>query len=296
MTRPTLEEATQSTTDAPPPLRMADPSPAHRWPRALQSAQPAWERPQAKLTSIELARRVEEETAKFLRDQPYDETPALELMRRAISGEDDCAFTLFYQQYAPLVFAWVKQHQSAAALLGQDGSGPLVNAAFAKFWHALKPPKEADFATMAAVLKYLKDCTHSVVADAVRTRSSHAAEQALQEITALEQEPACDDPADLAVERLTAQALWQAVLEEVEEDERRLLELFFLYDLKPADIIARYPKLFPKVDDVYRVKRNVLERLRRNRRLRGLFNLAYDDRGPAKDSARKGRVAQRGCH
>ena len=34
---------------------------------------------------------------------------------------------------------------------------------------------------------------------------------------------------------------------------------------------SQHRRLFPTVDDVYRIKRNVLERLRRNRRLQLLF-------------------------
>jgi hypothetical protein len=49
-------------------------------------------------------------------------------------------------------------------------------------------------------------------------------------------------------------------------EERLALRCLFGY--KPAEIHQHYPTVFPTVQDVYRVKRNLLERLRRNRALR----------------------------
>src|SRR4249920_4093611 len=94
--------------------------------------------PQMDLLSInDLARCCSEETNKFLKQSVSNDQYCLELFRRAISKRDEDAWACIYQQYAPLVLTWVNQHQSATALLGQDGCAPLVNAAFAKFSQAL---------------------------------------------------------------------------------------------------------------------------------------------------------------
>ena len=55
------------------------------------------------------------------------------------------------------------------------------------------------------------------------------------------------------------------------EDERMLIYLAYIQGMKPSEISSQHRKFFPTVDDVYRIKRNVLERLRRNRRLQTLF-------------------------
>jgi hypothetical protein len=66
--------------------------------------------------------------------------------------------------------------------------------------------------------------------------------------------------------------LWQVILEELNgEDERVLIYLAYVQGMKPSEISSRQRQFFPTVDDVYRIKRNVLERLRRNRRLQALF-------------------------
>jgi RNA polymerase sigma factor (sigma-70 family) len=221
------------------------------------------------LSINELARCCSEETNKFLRQSASNDQFCLELFRRAIVKRDDDAWACIYQQYAPLVLTWVTQHQSAAPLLGQDGSAPLVNASFAKFSQALSPAKMDNFDSLAAILKYLKMCVHSVVADEVRSRQSRQYEETLDLI---EHEPAADDPADDVVSNISAQGLWQVIQEELNgEDERVLIYLAYIHGMKPSEISNQHRKLFPTVDDVYRIKRNVLERLRRNRRLQALF-------------------------
>ncbi len=226
--------------------------------------------PSLQLLSInELARSCSEETNKFLRQSVSNDCYCLELFRRAIVKRDDDAWACIYQQYAPLVLTWVTQHQSAAPMLGQDGSAPLVNAAFAKFSQALTPAKMDNFDSLAAILKYLKMCVHSVVADEVRSRQSRQYEEALEQI---EYEPATEDPADDVVSNISAQNLWQVIQEELNgEDERVLMYLAYIHGMKPSEISSQHRRLFPTVDDVYRIKRNVLERLRRNRRLQMLF-------------------------
>jgi hypothetical protein len=226
--------------------------------------------PQPEQLSItELARCCSEETTKFLKQNISNDRYCLELFRRAITKRDDDAWICIYQQYSPLVLTWVNQHQSATPLLGQDGSAPLVNAAFAKFSQALTPAKMDNFDSLAAVLKYLKMCVHSVVADEVRARQARQYEEALE---LMEHEPATDDPADSVISNLSAQGLWQVIQEELNgEDERVLIYLAYIHGMKPSEISSQNRRLFPTVDDVYRIKRNVLERLRRNRRLQTMF-------------------------
>ncbi|HZU68241.1 MAG TPA: sigma-70 family RNA polymerase sigma factor [Ktedonobacteraceae bacterium] len=236
----------------------------------ISRAGKAESKPQLELLSInDLARCCSEETNKFLKQSASNDRYCLELFRRAITRHDDDAWACIYQQYAPLVLTWVNQHQSAAPLLGQDGSGPLVNAAFAKFSQALTPAKMDNFDSLAAILKYLKMCVHSVIADEVRSRQSRQYEETLELI---ENEPASEDPADDVVSTISAQGLWQVIQEELNgEEERVLIYLAYIHGMKPSEISSQHHRLFPTVEDVYRIKRNVLERLRRNRRLQTLF-------------------------
>ena len=245
-----------------------NPEPGMRGQGDSASGHPKGE-PLQTLSINELARCCSEETNKFLKQSASNDRFCLELFRRALVNRDDDAWACIYQQYSPLVLTWVNQHPTATPLLSQDGSASLVNAAFAKFAQALTPVKMENFDSLAAVLKYLKMCVHSVVADEVRSRQARQYEETLELI---ENEPAADDPADDVVSNISAQGLWQVIQEELNsEDERVLIYLAYIHGMKPSEISSQHRRLFPTVDDVYRIKRNVLERLRRNRRLQLLF-------------------------
>ena len=45
----------------------------------------------------------------------------------------------------------------------------------------------------------------------------------------------------------------------------------FAYDLPPRAILARHPTLFADVDAIYTIKRNLIERLKRNPDMRRLY-------------------------
>ncbi len=86
----------------------------------------------------------------------------------------------------------------------------------------------------------------------------------------LEKEPeAGNDPAEEVVARFAFQELYGIVRDELRgEDERAIGLLSLLCGLTPRAIFHARHDLFPTVGDVYRVKRHVIERLRRNKRLR----------------------------
>jgi hypothetical protein len=48
--------------------------------------------------------------------------------------------------------------------------------------------------------------------------------------------------------------------------------LSFARDLKPSEIFGRHPRLYENVADVYRIKRNVVERLRRSPEVRAFLS------------------------
>ncbi|GCE32090.1 hypothetical protein KDA_75740 [Dictyobacter alpinus] len=216
------------------------------------------------LSIATLSRLCAHESRKFLKKETSDDRYGLELFRRAIVNRDETAWSYLYQQYAPLVLTWVSQYYTARPHVEQDGYASLVNATFAKFAHVVTPMKLGNFHLLAEVLKYLKLCAHSVVTDEVRTLQSRYSETSLDDV---EHEPRTDDPTDNVISALAAQGLWEIVQEELHGEEERVLILAYINGYKPAEIWDRHRQLFPTVDDVYRIKRNVCERMRRNRRV-----------------------------
>jgi hypothetical protein len=72
---------------------------------------------------------------------------------------------------------------------------------------------------------------------------------------------------------LAAQEVWQIINSEVTSwQERLILRAVYALGLSPRELQQRYPLVFPTVADIYRIKRKVLERLRRNRELQALLH------------------------
>ncbi len=70
------------------------------------------------------------------------------------------------------------------------------------------------------------------------------------------------------IDQLAAREVWHIIDSEVTcQDERLIFQQVIVLGWPPREVQRCYPALFPGVRDVYRVKRNVLERLRRNHQL-----------------------------
>lgn len=209
-----------------------------------------------------VAERCADESERFRTHQESDSRFCFELFRRAIVERVDGAWTLLYEQYERLVLKWVYDHPAFAT--SGESAAYFLTLAFERFWQAVTPTKFSDrFNTLGAVLQYLKLCVGGALIDHARSRQRRATVEPLDKVSyAL--------PSQLNVEKAVAdssarQSLWQRVLAQAKnEQERTVMEEAFLYDMAAADIARRHPELFTNVKQVYRVKENLLKRLRRS--------------------------------
>ena len=222
------------------------------------------------LSTQELARRCIYEISRFRAQQTSDGRYGRALFRRAITEHDDEAWFCIYQQFMPLVLTWMSQHPQTHYVLEYDSYDSLVNAAFAKFFQAMTPTKFDTFPSLASLLKYLRRCADSVIMDALRSQQVHqGVEDALDKIEA---EPAADDPAECVMRQLAARDMWQVIYHVLQDEKERVFfTLMCMCDMKPAEIHRWQHHLFPTVKEVYRIKHNVFQRLRRNRSLRVMW-------------------------
>ena len=209
-----------------------------------------------------------EQTRSFLLKLASDDSFCLELFRRAVCERSHAAWEAVLEQYRGMVLAWVRQHPTSAALREEDDYW--INRTFERFWSAVGPERFGSFNALAGVLRYVKMCVHSVLMDEVRTQRKAQLEPLGEERV----EDADDAPnaEEQVVNEVAAAELWSVILREVaDEAERRVAYLSFALELKPAEIQERHPALFAGVDDVYRIKRNVVERLRRSPEIQELL-------------------------
>lgn len=203
----------------------------------------------------------------FLRGEPRDDAFCFELFERAIARREPDAWEAIMGQYRGIVLAYVGQHSAAAMVREPDDYW--VNRAFQRFWMAVGPDRFGQFTDLAALLKYLKLCVHSVLLDEVRSRKV-ASTGSLDEVP--ETHAATETAEETVVGELSGQQLWRVISHELQGDaERMVAVLSFARDLKPAEIYSRHPTLYESVGDVYRIKRNILERLRRSPEVRAFL-------------------------
>jgi hypothetical protein len=219
------------------------------------------------LSLLELARRCREETLRFLRGEEREDAFCFEIFERAVVARDNAAWEAIVAQYRGIVVAYVVQHTAAAMLHETDDYW--VNRAFQRFWGAVGPERFGQFPDLPALLKYLKLCVHSVLLDEVRARRA-ASLTSLDEVP--ESMPSKSDAEQGVLAKLAGEQLWAAIARELQDEaEKTVVYLSFARDLKPAEILERRSDLFASVADVYRVKRNVIERLRRSAHIRGFL-------------------------
>lgn len=219
------------------------------------------------LPLLALAHRCREETLRFLRGEDRDDSFCFQIFERAVVQGDSDAWEAIVVQYRGIVLAYVAQHTATAML--RESEDYWVNRAFQRFWAAIGPDRFGLFPDLPALLRYLKLCVHSVVLDEVRARRAGS-------ITSLDEVPdtmpSRTDAEHNVLAKLAGEQLWAAIARELQDEaEEKVIFLSFARDMKPAEIVGRHPELFASVADVYRVKRNVIERLRRSAEIRGFL-------------------------
>lgn len=208
-----------------------------------------------------VASRCRLEHGHFHGGQPHDDRFADEIVRRAVVERDDAAWEVLHTTYAPQVAAWCRR-----AGCREEELDDLCAVAWEKFWRAFGPERLERAAGIAAVLQYLMLCATSVVLDArrkqgVAARIAVALEPEQAELLApprpIAEEPDWDEFHALLLRCLRSEA------------ERALIRLVFACGYKPGEIPSVRPDLFPGVEDVYRTRHAIFDRLRRNAALRG---------------------------
>jgi DNA-directed RNA polymerase specialized sigma24 family protein len=210
--------------------------------------------------------RCAEESERFFRRQGNDPSFCFELFRRAILLHDQHAWEFVYQQYLPLVAGWIERHSLFLAL--NEDKEYFVNRAFEKMWTHLTPEKFALTNSLSAVLGYLHKCVNSVIVDAMRKRERDAIMKE-QDDQVLERQASNDEsPETKVLNQDMVKKLWGMLQERCKnEKERAIVYGSFVLALKAKQVYSEYRGVFRNVQEVYRVKENLLARLKRDQEL-----------------------------
>ncbi len=136
------------------------------------------------------------------------------------------------------------------------------NAAFYKMWRAVTPEKFAKFTQLNEVLRYLQMCVGSVITDYLRSQDQS------ELVDELPRHLDIDWDADVEAEvtgEMVQKRFWSFILERLKsESEAALIHDMFVMSLKPRQILEQRPGLFKDIKQIYRIRENVIDRLRRD--------------------------------
>lgn len=217
-----------------------------------------------------LAQRCAQETNLYFKQKVHDTQYCFELFRRAIQERSKAAWEMICTQYEALVTGWVTQHYGFAAS-GEEAQF-FVNGAFGKISGTMTADKFGRFSDLSSLLRYLKLCVHSVIVDFTRS-TDYTNVSALEETS--EVEKAGDpSPEEQAVDQSERRNLWDLLNSRLhDEKERLVIHGSFVLDLKPQEILDHFRGKFSDIDEIYRIKQNVITRLRRDVEFRKLLGM-----------------------
>lgn len=198
-----------------------------------------------------------------------------ELFRRAIQEKSEQCWAALYTQYSKLVAHWIGQFSKSSAPLLETPAEDLVTDTFTAFWRAFTTEKLNNANQLAPVLGYLKSCAATAVLQAKR-REERRVKQAAWNQESLDSDRNTQE-ASSRPEQMMIAAMWQEKLWQIvngcchDERERLLARLSFVSDLKPTEILERHPGLFTDVAEIYTMRRNLKNRLWRDKALQELW-------------------------
>jgi hypothetical protein len=203
----------------------------------------------------ELLEQCEGHMQAYRRGEPSTDVYGIELLRRATTADDREAWTALQEWLSEVVRGWLRGHPSREVALRLDSEENYVAQAFERFWWATTQSQQIQFRSLAAALQYLRASLHGALLDAIRAYVRPG-------------EFPLPEPGDAgepgAEDRRASQEFWE-VIQRLLPDRRdqRLAYLLFHCGLKPREIVRFCPQEFHSVEEIYRLRRSLVERLAR---------------------------------
>ncbi len=214
-----------------------------------------YSRPEQALSISALVEQCQQEIQGYRRGEPSNEAYGLELLHRAIMQGDQAAWAGLQQCLGEMVRGWLRCHSSRSAACYWESEENYVALAFERFWQATVPQRVA-FETFAGALAYLRASLHGAILDTLRAYS-RPKEVSLPE-AGESGEPYGDDQTDNS-------DVWEILQSMLPNGrEQRLAYLLYHCGLKPREIVRFCPQEWSNIQEIYRLRRNIMERLLRN--------------------------------
>lgn len=180
------------------------------------------------------------------------EMSSLNLLRCALAQSDEDAWTGFQQCLEETVLTWLHRHSGKEPACRGLCEKHLVAQVFERFRQSAIQ-EQMEFETLASVLIYLQANLLGVILDTLRTISRPGA--VLSPVPGQVGEPRLADQID-------SNEIWEALQTlMLNARERRLVYLLYHCGLRPREILHFCPQEWSDIQEIYRLRRNILERL-----------------------------------
>jgi hypothetical protein len=214
-----------------------------------------YSRPGQTLSVSELVEQCQQEIQAYRRGEPSNEAYGLELLHQAIMQGNQAAWAGLQQCLGELVRGWLRCHSSREAACRWESEENYVALAFERFWQTTVQQRVA-FKSFAGALAYLRASLHGAILDTLRAYS-RPKEVSLPE-AGESGEPYGEDPAG-------SSEVWEVLQTMLPNGrEQRLAYLLYHCGLKPREIVHFCPQEWSDIQEIYRLRRNIMERLLRN--------------------------------
>jgi hypothetical protein len=210
----------------------------------------------SEMSSAALASRCMCEIEHYRSNGPHDDQYCLEMFHRAMVNHDPDAWELLQQCFSPLVREWMRDHPQRNLACRYELEETYVASTFTRVWQA-SMRNRLEFDTLVAALSYLKLSLQGTILDTLRAyaRPREVPLPDADSVTYSSEEPAIKDGCK-------GSELWEVIKSLLDDErERRLAYLLFHCGLKPREIVRCHPAEFGEVQEIFRLTRNIMERL-----------------------------------
>ena len=208
------------------------------------------------MSLAELAAQCMRELGNYRRGKTCTDIYGLELLRRAIVQSDQEAWAWVQYCFGGMVRGWLRRHPQREVACRLESDENYVAQTFERFWQATTLHQQVEFSTLAAALQYLRASLNGVILDELRVYTRP------REVLL----PEPGEPGEPLVEDDTENSeVWESLhMLLTNPREQRVAYFLFHCGLKPREIIRFCPQDFSDIQEIYRLRRNIMERLLRN--------------------------------
>lgn len=193
-----------------------------------------------------------------------DDRFCYELIRRAVFNIEDASNRMY-----DIYYDWLLRKLKAISTQPTPDIEDVAQEAFVKFFTYVTPKTWSKFKSLAYVLAYLGQCGKSVLYTYWRKLAQQKKMlQAFPEDEDVVNGEETDRPMEENIEQdQFRHQVWECVVQNCQDAKDRFLaQQLWQYGRKPKEVARHFPNMFPQPVEIYKRKRNLVDRIKNDAR------------------------------